>query len=118
MQLLLLGGGAGGAKSKKILRCARHANCLSQRMPCPAFAFFALLAAASAAAAQSPPLKGVGSISQRAQCSDLHDLNISWYYNWKAAPDCPVTARSCACAACLMRRVTDTSDTICRSALA
>jgi hypothetical protein len=60
-------------------------------MRCFALTLLSLLAAAAEAA--SPPLKGVGSISTRAQCSDIGDLDVSWYYNWKVEPDCPVTSR-------------------------
>jgi hypothetical protein len=55
-----------------------------------AFVFTALLAATAVPAAVARALKGVGSISTGMQCDDLDQLNISWYYNWKAAPDCPV----------------------------
>ena len=58
-----------------------------------AFVLTALLAATAAPAAVARALKGVGSISTGMQCDDLDQLNISWYYNWKAAPDCPVMIR-------------------------
>ena len=55
-----------------------------------AFALTVLLVVTAAATAVARATKGVGSISTGTQCDDLDRLNITWYYNWKATPDCPV----------------------------
>jgi len=59
-------------------------------IPSSAFALTVLLVVTAAATAVARPMKGVGSISTGTQCDDLDRLNITWYYNWKTTPDCPV----------------------------